>query len=90
MPLGTVNTAVLIGSSVTMVMAYASLKMNEFGRFRFWLAFTIGLSLLFMVIKAFEYNHEFEIGNFPWDEHLPGDLLHDDRVCTRCTSSAAS
>jgi len=65
-PLGTLNTAVLIGSSVTMVMAYASLKMNEFGRFRFWLALTIGLSLLFMVVKAFEYNHEFEIGNFPW------------------------
>ena len=65
-PLGTVNTAVLIGSSVTMVMAYASLKMNEFGRFRMWLAATIGLSLAFMVIKAFEYNHEFEIGNFPW------------------------
>ena len=65
-PLGTFNTAVLIGSSVTMVMAYASLKMDEFGRFRMWLAATIGLSLLFMVVKAFEYNHEFEIGNFPW------------------------
>jgi len=65
-PLGTVNTAVLIGSSVTMVMAYASLKMDDFGRFRLWLAATIGLSLVFMVIKGFEYNHEFEIGNFPW------------------------
>jgi heme/copper-type cytochrome/quinol oxidase subunit 3 len=65
-PLGTVNTAVLIGSSVTMVMAYASLKMDDFGRFRKWLGLTIGLSLLFMVIKGFEYNHEFEIGNFPW------------------------
>ena len=65
-PLGTFNTAVLIGSSVTMVMAYASLKMDDFGRFRLWLAATIGLSLLFMVVKGFEYNHEFEIGNFPW------------------------
>ena len=64
-PLGTLNTAVLIGSSVTMVMAYASLKMDEFGRFRMWLAATIGLSLVFMVVKGFEYNHEFEIGNFP-------------------------
>ena len=64
-PLGTLNTAVLIGSSVTMVMAYASLKMNDFGRFRMWLAATIGLSLLFMVVKGFEYNHEFDIGNFP-------------------------
>ena len=65
-PLGTFNTAVLIGSSVTMVMAYASLKMNDFGRFRLWLAATIVLSLVFMVVKGFEYNHEFEIGNFPW------------------------
>ena len=65
-PLGTFNTAVLIGSSVTMVMAYASLKMDDFGRFRMWLAATIGLSLLFMVVKGFEYNHEFDIGNFPW------------------------
>ena len=65
-PLGTFNTAVLIGSSVTMVMAYASLKMDDFGRFRLWLAATIGLSLVFMVVKGFEYNHEFEIGNFPW------------------------
>ena len=64
-PLGTLNTAVLIGSSVTMVMAYASLKMDDFGRFRFWLGFTILLSLAFMVVKGFEYNHEFDIGNFP-------------------------
>lgn len=64
-PLGTVNTAVLIGSSVTMVMAYASLKMDDFARFRLWLAATIGLSLAFMVVKGFEYNHEFDIGNFP-------------------------
>ena len=48
-----------------MVMAYASLKMDDFGRFRMWLAATIGLSLAFMVVKGFEYNHEFEIGNFP-------------------------
>jgi heme/copper-type cytochrome/quinol oxidase subunit 3 len=64
-PLGTLNTAVLIGSSVTMVMAYASLKMDDFGRFRMWLAATIGLSLVFMVVKGFEYSHEFDIGNFP-------------------------
>lgn len=64
-PMGTVNTAVLIGSSVTMVMAYASLKMDDFARFRWWLGWTILLSLVFMVVKGFEYNHEFDIGNFP-------------------------
>ena len=64
-PLGTLNTAVLIGSSVTMVMAYASLQMNDFGRFRMYLGATICLSLVFMVVKGFEYSHEFDIGNFP-------------------------
>ena len=65
-PLGAVNTAVLIGSSVTMVMAYASLKMDNFDRYKQWMGLTVALALLFMVIKAFEYNHEFDIGNFPW------------------------
>ena len=32
-PLATFNTIVLIASSVTMVMAWASLKMNEFGSY---------------------------------------------------------
>src|SRR5688572_24583049 len=33
-PIGTFNTAVLIASSVTVVMAWASLKMNRFAAFR--------------------------------------------------------
>src|SRR5450432_3865507 len=33
-PIGTFNTAVLITSSVTVVFAWASLKMNNFARFR--------------------------------------------------------
>ena len=65
-PLGTFNTAVLIGSSVTMVMAFASLKMDDLAGYKKWMASTIGLSLVFMVVKAFEYSHEFDIGNFPW------------------------
>ena len=65
-PLGAVNTAVLIGSSVTMVLAYASLKMDNFDRYKQWMGLTVFLALVFMVIKGFEYNHEFEIGNFPW------------------------
>ena len=36
-PLGTVNTFILIGSSVTMVMAWASLKMNDWGKHRLYL-----------------------------------------------------
>ena len=33
-PLASFNTVVLITSSVTMVMAWASLKMHDFGKFR--------------------------------------------------------
>ena len=64
-PMGTFNTVVLITSSVTMVMAYASLKMDNLSGFKKYMAATIGLSLLFMVVKGFEYSHEFDIGNFP-------------------------
>jgi heme/copper-type cytochrome/quinol oxidase subunit 3 len=64
-PLATVNTAVLITSSITMVMAWASCKMNNLPRFKLWMSATIGLSFVFLVIKYFEYTHKFEQGHFP-------------------------
>ncbi len=64
-PLGTVNTMILITSSVTMVMAWASLAMNKFSKFRLYMSATILLSLAFLVIKAFEYGHKFEHHIFP-------------------------
>lgn len=64
-PLGTLNTMVLISSSVTMVMAWASLKMNQFGKFRLYLGLTVLLSFVFLIIKAFEYGHKFETGIYP-------------------------
>ena len=64
-PLATFNTIVLISSSVTMVMAWASLKRNQFGRFRLYLGSTVLLGGVFLVIKYFEYSHKFENGLFP-------------------------
>src|SRR5262249_10400424 len=58
-PLATVNTIVLISSSVTMVMAWASLKRNQFGRFRLYLGSTVLLGGVFLVIKYFEYSDKF-------------------------------
>ena len=63
--LGLGNTIVLISSSVTMVMAWASLKMKDFENFKQFLAATLGLSMVFLVIKAFEYNHKFHVGSVP-------------------------
>src|SRR6476659_3185898 len=40
-PLGFINTVILIASSVTMVMAWASLKMRDYGKFKLYLGATI-------------------------------------------------
>src|ERR1041385_3779802 len=64
-PLATLNTLVLITSSVTMVMAWASLKMNQPGKFKLYLGATIALAFGFLIIKGFEYGHHFQHGEFP-------------------------
>ena len=64
-PLATVNTVALITSSVTMVMSWASLKMNNFGKFRLYLGATILLSFVFLVIKYIEYSAKFEHHTYP-------------------------
>ena len=58
-PIGTVNTLVLITSSITTVMAWASLKMNQFGQFKFYHACTLCLALTFVGIKSYEYHDKF-------------------------------
>ncbi|MBI5396792.1 MAG: heme-copper oxidase subunit III [Verrucomicrobia bacterium] len=59
-PLGTFNTAVLITSSITMVMGWASLVMGQFGKFRLYMGLTLLLGVLFLGIKATEYRGKFE------------------------------
>ena len=68
-PLATFNTIVLIGSSVTMVMAWASLMRNRFGTFRLYMGATILLGFVFLVVKYFEYTAKIEHGL------LPGNLF---------------
>ncbi|OGU28665.1 MAG: hypothetical protein A2X67_08930 [Ignavibacteria bacterium GWA2_55_11] len=64
-PLATVNTIVLISSSVTMVMSWASLLEKNFAKFRRYLGGTILFAFVFLVIKAFEYGAKFEHGLLP-------------------------
>jgi cytochrome c oxidase subunit III len=64
-PLATLNTVVLITSSVTMVMAWAQLKMHNLGRARMYLWVTVALAMTFMVVKGFEYGSHFAHGEFP-------------------------
>ena len=64
-PLATLNTAVLITSSITMVLAWASCKLKDLPKFRLWMGATIFLAFCFLVIKYFEYKHKFELGHYP-------------------------
>ena len=64
-PLATLNTIVLITSSVTMVMAWASLMRNRFGTFRLYMGATVLLGFVFLVVKYFEYSAKFEHHLYP-------------------------
>lgn len=64
-PLATVNTVALIFSSVTIVMAWASLKMKDLGGFKKYMSLTLLMSFVFLVIKTIEYTSKFEHGHFP-------------------------
>ena len=78
-PLATFNTIVLIASSVTMVMAWASLMRRRFGTFRIYMGATVLLGFVFLVVKYFEYSHQFQPGRVSQHQQLPRHLLHPDR-----------
>ncbi len=63
--LATFNTLVLISSSVTMVMAWASLMRHRFETFRMYMGATILLGLVFLIVKYFEYSAHIHEGAVP-------------------------
>ena len=63
--LGMANTFILIGSSVTMVMAWASLKLHDWAKHRLYLILTFALAGVFLVNKYFEYADHFARGEGP-------------------------
>lgn len=64
--IGGLNTLLLIISSVTMVMAWAKLKMGDLGKARLYLCVTWLLAGSFLAIKIiFEYMPKFEHGLLP-------------------------
>jgi heme/copper-type cytochrome/quinol oxidase subunit 3 len=64
-PLATFNTIVLISSSVTMVMSWASLMMKNFGKYKLYMGLTILLAFVFLTVKYFEYSAKFEHHLYP-------------------------
>ena len=58
-PLGMCNTIVLIVSSITVVMAWSSLKMKDFPKYKMYQSVTILCALIFLCIKSYEYHDKF-------------------------------
>ena len=58
-PMGAINTLVLIVSSVTVVMAWVSLKLKDFKKFFLFQGITIACAMGFCAIKSFEYAAKF-------------------------------
>ena len=64
-PLATLNTMVLISSSETVVLSWASLRLGDFKKYRLWMGSTFGLGVVFMIIKAIEYGSKFKHHLYP-------------------------
>ena len=64
-PLAFLNTVVLISSSVTMVMAWASLMRKNFSKYRLYMGLTVVCGAIFMIVKYFEYTTKFHHGYYP-------------------------
>ena len=85
-PLATLNTVILIFSSVTMVLAWAALaphragvrggdpalRMRNVARYRVFMALTLLLGAGFLAVKAFEYADKFSHGLTPATNNFLG------------------
>ena len=68
--LGAINTAVLIGSSLTMALAVRSAQLGKGKLCTVFLGATIALGTVFLGIKAVEYAEKFKV------HHVPGPSFH--------------
>ncbi|GAB4330466.1 MAG: cytochrome c oxidase subunit 3 family protein [Bacteroidales bacterium] len=67
--MGTINTVVLLTSSLTVAMSITALRLGKVNLSVWLIIATIGFALTFMVIKYFEWTAKFEHGLFPGMDH---------------------
>ena len=61
-PLGALNTIVLLTRSFTVVMAHIASLKKQLDKIVRWMSATIGLGLVFLVVKSIEYTNEISHG----------------------------
>jgi cytochrome c oxidase subunit 3 len=71
-PLATLNTVVLISSSITMVLAWAALKNNSLARYRLFMGLTLLCGAIFLGVKGIEYSDKFSHGLYPATNNFLG------------------
>ena len=71
-PLATLNTIILITSSVTMVMAWVSLKLNDLKKYKLYMLLTLLCSVGFLIVKFFEYSAKFDHHLYPSTDNFLG------------------
>src|ERR1041385_3709841 len=60
-PVGTMNTAILIASSVTVVLAWAALKMRRYNAYWWYMLATILCGVIFLTVKlSYEWPQKFQ------------------------------
>lgn len=79
--LGSINTGVLLTSSLTMAFAVQAVEKRDYRRSSRWLWVTLVLGIAFLAIKGYEWHEEFLHGRVPGlsftytGPHGPGVLL---------------
>ena len=68
--IGAINTAVLLCSSFTMVLAVRAAQLGQRRALIIFLILTLILGLVFLGVKAYEWNEKFE------EHHVPGPTFH--------------
>jgi cytochrome c oxidase subunit 3 len=68
--MGTINTLVLLVSSLTAALAVRSAQLGKKNQTSALLLVTIACAFVFLIVKYFEYHHKFEAGL------LPGKYFH--------------
>jgi len=69
---GTLNTAVLIGSSLTMALAVRAAQLGNGRRTALFILSTMGLAAVFLGVKSIEYAGKFHDGLVPGVHWAPG------------------
>jgi cytochrome c oxidase subunit 3 len=72
--LGAINTAVLIASSLTVVLAMEAARKNSSREAWGWVLATLAFGTVFMGVKAYEYKAKFDHGIFP---QYPHSLIYE-------------